>query len=357
MLKHKWLGSLLILSLIVILLSGCGLYGPEEAMEIDPPPSASLEIEDLDPTIEVTNVNGETQTSSTSTEAVSETVTLTIYYLDEQGDVVPLPMSVPDVEGIGKEVLKFMTINGPSSAVLPEGFTPILPAGTVSDMNVKFDQKLAIVDFSKEFLSYQAASPADEKKILDAITWTLTEFPTIEQVEIRVNGYPLEVMPTWNTPVVGPLSRLDGINIELANNIHIGQTTPVTLYFQKATADGEYLVPVTRLIPQTEDVAKATLEQLIIGPKQDSKFIPTLLPTTKVLSVNYKDNVVVADFDSELLGFNESLSQESIDMIVLSLTENTMATSVQITVNGKNDPLDTFATPILRPHNINKSAY
>ena len=135
MLKHKWLGSLLILSLIVVLLSGCGLYGPEEAMEIDPPP-VSLEIEDLNPTIEVTNTEGGNQTSSTSTENASEMVTLTIYYFDQQGDVVPLPMAIPKVEGIGKEVLRFMTMGGPAEATLPEGFRPVLPAGTVSDMNV-----------------------------------------------------------------------------------------------------------------------------------------------------------------------------------------------------------------------------
>ncbi len=356
MLKHKWLGSLLILSLIVILLSGCGLYGPEEAMEIDPPP-ASLEIEDLNPTIEVTNTEGGNQTSSTSTENASEMVTLTIYYFDQQGDVVPLPMAIPKVEGIGKEVLRFMTMGGPAEATLPEGFRPVLPAGTVSDMNVKFDQKLAIVDFSKEFLSYQAANSAEEKKILDAITWTLTEFPTVEQVEIRVNGYPLEVMPTWNTPVVGPLSRLDGINLELANNIHIGQTTPVTLYFQKGTEAGSYLIPVTRLIPQTEDIAKATLEQLILGPKQDSRLIPALLPTTKVLDVSYQDDILVADFDKELLGFNDAVSQEIIEMIVLSLTENTEASSVQIMVNGQTEQSEALAKPIFRPNNINKSAY
>ncbi|MFT9486927.1 MAG: GerMN domain-containing protein [Tepidibacillus sp.] len=349
----KWI---IMFSMVAILLTGCGLYGPEEKTEIDPPP-ATLESQDTTgSTLEVTNVNPDQTSSSAENDQDMKTVKFTIYFLDEKGDVVPLTMDIPKVVGIGQEVLNYMIVDGPAAAMLPAGFKPVIPAGTKLSMKVVADQKLAKVDFSREFLNYEAESAADEKKILDAITWTLTEFPTVEQVEITVNGYPLTEMPKWKTPILGPLSRLDGINLELANNIQMGHTTPVTIYFQRTTADHEYLVPVTRLIPATEDIAKATIEQLILGPKSGTDLTSSLLPSTKVLDVKVSNNLVVADFSDDLLGFNQELSQKVIDMIVWSLTENTPAKSVQIKVQGKTETLkENQSKPIVRPIAINAS--
>lgn len=350
------------ISLITLLFTGCGLYGPEETMEIDPPPTA-LEDQDTNVTLEITDLNMEQMnTGQVNTELMTEEdvklVKLTIYYFDENGDVVPLTMDIPKVEGIGQQVLNYMTIDGPAEELLPAGFRPVLPEGTKFTMNVKAEEKLAVVDFSKEFLSYNAKSEAEEKKILDAITWSLTEFPTIDQVEIRVNGYVLETMPVWNTPIVGPLSRANGINLELANHLQLGNTDSVTLYFNRATQNFDYLVPVTRVIPKAENLAEATLEQLILGPRSGSQLTSPILPTTKVLKVEVSDQLLVADFDEELLGFNQQLSQEVIDMIVWSLSENIQTSTIQIKVKGETALLpEQAAKPIIRPHFINATIF
>ena len=70
---------------------------------------------------------------------------------------------------------------------------------------------MATVDFSKEFKDYQAE---DEMKILQSITWTLTQFDSIEKVKLQMNGHPLEEMPVNGTPISGELSRNDGINLD-----------------------------------------------------------------------------------------------------------------------------------------------
>lgn len=360
MLKTQQLRFLLIISLIVTisLLTGCGLlFGPEETMEIDPPP-VTLELDSNVVDIVTNPANNSDNETLVSNQEEIVTVNLTIYFFDEKGDVVPLTMSIPKVEGIGKEVLKYMTVGGPAESIIPTGFIPVIPAGTSFDMNIKAEQKLAIIDFSKEFLNYEAKSPAEEKKILDAITWSITEFPTVEQVELRVNGFPLEAMPTWNTPIVGPLSRVDGINLELANNIDVSNTTSVTLYFNRATASFEYLVPVTRLIPKIDDIAKATLEQLIIGPRAGSSLTSSLLPTTKILSVKVSNDLLVADFDDELLGFNNQLTDKLINTLMWSLSENTGVPTIQIKIKGETNSLpDNLAKPILKPETINATLF
>ncbi|OEF99991.1 hypothetical protein BHF71_06875 [Vulcanibacillus modesticaldus] len=358
MFTSKRLMVIVILSLI-ILLSGCGLYGPEEAVEIDPPP-VTLEVpNDTEISLDTTEVAAdELSSTEVNDEQANKKVRLTIYYFDQSDDVVPLTLDIPKVEGIGQQMLKYMTVGGPAEEIIPTGFRPVLPAGTTFTMNVKPEQKLAIIDFSKEFLNYQAKSPAEEKKILDAITWSITGFPTVEQVEIRVNGYILEEMPVWKTPIVGPLSRADGINLELAGNLDISRTTPVTLYFYRTLQDKEYLVPVTRLIPKTDDIAKATLEQLIIGPKPGSNLTSSLLPTTKILSVKVSDNYLVADFDEEILGLDKQLSNQLIDMIVYSLTENTNIPTIQIKIKGETGNIPgILSEPIMRPEKINSIVF
>ncbi len=359
--KVKGLKIMMIFSIFIFLFTGCGLYGPEETMEIDPPP-VDLSLEDnSDISLEVTDLNTEQAPSDTGKGMATEeaqTVKLTIYFFDENENVVPLTMEIPKVEGIGQEVLKYMTAGGPGETMLPIGFKTILPEGTNFTMNIKPEEKLAIVDFSKEFLSYKADSPEVEKKILEAITWSLTEFPTVEKVEIRVNGYTLEVMPVWNTPIIGPISRIDGINLELASNIQIGQTTFVTLYFNKTTEKNDYLVPITRMIPKTDNIAKATLEQLIIGPKSGTGLSSPILPTTKVLSVEVSNQLLVADFDEDILGFNQELSQDVIDMIVWSLAENTEIPAIKLKVKGESTLLpEDLAKPINKPVFINSAIF
>lgn len=357
MVKSNLTRVALIIVVAIFALSGCNLYGLEEVPEIDPPP-ITLELDNSKIIDEVMEITQEevvvTNIEDVTFNEDSGTIKHTIYYFNDNNEVTPLTLDIPKVEGIGQQVLNYMTINGPVQELLPQGFSAILPEGTQFSLNVKADQQLAIVDFSTEFLNYEAKSAEKEKKILDAITWSLTEFPTIEKVEIRVNGYDLENMPVWNTPIVGPLSRNDGINLELANNINISNTSSVTLYFVRANEENEYFVPVTRIIPQTDNIAKETLEQLIIGPQVGSNLVTPILPTTNVINVKVSDNIIVADFDEGILGYDNQLSEQMIDMILYSLSESTNISTIQIKIDGETKDLpNELLVPIIADDVIN----
>ncbi|MCF6092629.1 GerMN domain-containing protein [Microaerobacter geothermalis] len=344
-----------VLFLLIFVLSGCGLFGPEEnvtSQPIDPPPLQEQEASEVN--IDISQTDGTTVISNEELQITQQV----IYLKDMNGYIVPQTMSIPKVEGIGKQVLRYMVKGGPVESILPEGFEAVLPEGTqVLGMSVKEDG-LAIVDFSKEFLNYQ---PDEEKAILDAITWSLTEFPTINRVTIWVEGRELEVMPVTKTPVHS-LSRANGINLELAENIDIGQTTPVTLYFQADTpsGDGTYYVPVTRLIPRSTDIVRDSLNQLIMGPKEGSNLFSGILPSTKLLSAVLDNNVAIANFDQTILSFDSGkASDDVIKSIVLTLTENTEADKVLVEVNGEStvttDSSD-FSKPVTRPQWINPAS-
>jgi germination protein M len=340
--------AVLVLILMPLALTGC-LFGPEQktSAPIDPPPEG----------MEEKYEEQAAKRSAESKEDKKNQARVQLYFLANSGHVVPYAVDMPKVEGIAKEAMKMLVKGSQVESKLPEGFSGVLPKGTkVKGLNIQ--EGTATIDFSKEFLSYQ---PEMEKKILDAITWTLTGFDSVERVNIWVDGRPLAKMPKGKTSAQG-LTRNRGINLELAEGVNISQSMPVTLYFLGQAPDNTvYYVPVTRMINRTDDVAGSVMRELILGPKHGSGLSGALAETLKVNKLQQKDKTVLVDFGDQLLqyGKGKSASKDAVQTIVLSLTENTGAEKVRITINGKTEatvegkPLDQAVT---RPEVVNPAS-
>lgn len=346
--QHKKITALIVIvALFLITVAGCGLFGPKESPAIDPPP-ATHTMKNLDDIIG-------------SGEELGEEVTLSdkvLYLLDTNGFVVPVTMKIPYVESIAQQVLRYMVAGGPVEELLPSGFKAPLPEGTTFTMDIA--NGLATVDFSNQFKNYAAAN---EQAIVDAITWALTEFSTIESVKLSINGAALEKMPVANTPVDRPLTRSNGINLEMGVGAMPGRTSAVTLYFEgeDATEGLQYYVPITRLIPMTNDLATATLQELIKGPKIGSGLVYSLLPNTQVRQTYIENGTAVADFDDMIRGvggvdLTGHATTRGLQSIVLSLAATQGVTKVQIMVNGKAELMTEtvdFTQPVSVPKQIN----
>lgn len=341
--------TVLVLLLMPLALTGC-LFGPEQktSAPIDPPP------EGVEKKYEQQAAQQADESKEEAKADKKNLARVQLYFLANNGYVVPYAVDMPKVEGIAKEAMKMLVKGSQAESKLPEGFSGVLPEGTkVKGLNIQ--DGTATIDFSKEFLSYQ---PEMEKKILDAVTWTLTGFDSVERVNIWVDGRPLAKMPKGKASAQG-LTRNRGINLELAEGVNIGQSMPVTLYFLGQAPDNTvYYVPVTRMINRTDDVAGSVMRELILGPRHGSGLSGALAETLKVNKLQVKDKTVLADFGGQLLqyGKGKSASKDAIQTIVLSLTENTGADKVKITVNGKAEatvegkPLDQAVT---RPAIVN----
>ncbi|HJV44496.1 MAG TPA: GerMN domain-containing protein [Bacillota bacterium] len=340
----------------VIVLSGCSFFGPEKASgpkPTDPPqisqnkPAGSKEVSS-----NLTPTDGKEAAQQDLTKAV-ESTTAPIYLMDPDGYVVPVTLNLPKSEGSAKQILNYMVKGGPVEELKPNGFTAILPEGTkVLGMTIK--DGVATVDFSPEFKKYEVK---DERKIVDAVTYALTSFKSVKEVKIWVNGHQQDTMPVGGTPITS-LSRDNGINIELAANVKMGETTPVTLYFQAQTAENNtYYVPVTRLVSRTDNKAAAIVNELVKGPKQGTNLFSSILPTTKVLNVKVNNGVAVVDFDDKLLSFNDGKANpQALESLVLSLTENANVSKVQFLVNGKPNVTSgekDYTKPVSRPAELN----
>jgi germination protein M len=327
--------------ILPLMLTGCTWGDKPASQAIDPPPTnAKL---DAEPVV----VKRAEVKKGRGTE---------LYFLTDAGYVVPYTVEVPAGKEVAKAAMRLMVKGEAGEQMLPAGFEPILPKNTkIKALNI--EDGTATVDFSKEFLNY----PADlEEKVLSAVTWTMTGFPKVKEVNIWVEGKPLAEMPKKKTPALH-LTRNRGINLERAEGIDISNSMPVTLYFLGQTPDNQvYYVPVTRMVKRTENVAQATLSELIKGPRQQSSLSSAIDQTLQVNKVSVNKNMVVADVGEQLLQYSADhrASKDAVGSLVLSLTENTGLKQVKLTVNGKQNVsvsgiAGDLTKPVMRPEKIN----
>ncbi|WP_226526291.1 GerMN domain-containing protein [Metabacillus niabensis] len=336
-----------------LLLSGCGLFNAEEATkEIDPPQDVTI-----------TEEGAKVETENAKSDQAEETITSQLYLIDKSGFVVPYSMNLPKTDSVAKQSLEYLVEGGPVSNMLPNGFKAVLPADTqVLGVNIK--DGTAVADFSKEFNNYKKE---DEAKILQAITWTLTQFDNVEKVKIWVNGHEQKEMPVNSTPIQDGVSREDGINHDSTDVVDITNTKPLTVYYM-AESDGQpYYVPVTKRISNEEtDPIVSAVNELTEGPSPSLGLMSDFQDSVELLSApKYEDGKVTLDFNESIFGsFDEEqkiISSDVLNTLVLTLTEQEGIESVAVTVNGKaeliNENGEKLTEPVTRPAKVNTGSF
>ncbi|WP_053374753.1 GerMN domain-containing protein [Paenibacillus sp. FJAT-27812] len=346
MIQKRWIRGAVLSGVLVLpmLTAGCGLFSQETSKPIDPPQIEQKEGVEGAETGQAVGVGDESQ--------------MTVYLEDRNGYLAPISLqtTLGANEAAGQKALEMMVENGAYANQLPEDFRAVIPQGTqIKSYKYDKEQKLAIVDFSEPFTNYNAK---DERTIVEAITWTLTAMPGIEGVEIWYQGAKLPEMPVDGYPLDDKLTRAVGINIEAAEGVNYAQSTPVTLYFSAQTLNEEqYYVPVTRLVARSASPTQAALEQLISGPLNKKELTSVILPDVQVKNVVQEGDVVTVDLQDEAYKDGEKLPTEMLQALVLSVTENSKATTVQIKVNGESNVVDmadqSYSQPVGRPHHVN----
>lgn len=200
-----------------VLLGGCGLLG-NKTKEIDPPQKETV--------VEGT-ANLEKETVSKKEDEAQKMVMTELYLIDKNGYVVPKSISLPNSTGVAKQALQYLVDNGPVANILPNDFRAVIPADTEVGVDIN-KEGVATVDFSPEFAKYKAE---DELKILQAITWTITQFDSVKSVKLQMNGHELNEMPVNKTPISSSLNRSSGINLDTTNVTDITNTIPLTVYY------------------------------------------------------------------------------------------------------------------------------
>ncbi|PLR98067.1 GerMN domain-containing protein [Bacillus sp. T33-2] len=347
-----------------VFLSGCGLFGGEVKKEIDPPQQATTlkEGEDI-------ALGEKSQTEAkpdAKEEAAEKTVMTDLYLIDKNGYVVAQKMELPKTESVAKQALEYLVVDGPVSGILPNGFRAVLPADTQVSVNIK--DGTATVDFSKEFKNY---NKEDERRILEAVTYTLTQFDSVKKVKLQMNGHELKEMPVNGTPVGETLSRGVGINVDTSDAVDISNTRSLTLYYLGGEEGAYYYVPVTKRVSNKEkDNITAAVYELVKGPAHDSNLLSNFLPEVKLVdkpvvengqvTLNFNESIYESFEDKDGKG-DKVVSEYLLNSLVLSLTEQKGIKSVAVKVKGGSDIVtDTgkkLSAPVTRPENVNTGSF
>jgi germination protein M len=349
MIQKRWIRGAVLTGVLVlpIITAGCGFFSQETSQSIDPP---QIEVKD--------GADGAQGAETGQAAELGEQSQMTVYLEDRNGYLAPISLqtTLGANESAAQRALEMMVENGAYANQLPEDFRAVIPQGTqIKSYKYDKEQKLAKVEFSEPFKDYNAQ---DERTIVEAITWTLTAMPDIKGVEIWYEGAKLPEMPVDGYPLDETLTRAIGINIETAEGVNYDQSTPVTLYFSAQTlSDEQYYVPVTRLVARTATPAQSALEQLISGPLNKKELTSVILPDVQVKNVAVEGDVATVDLQDEAYQEGQKLPTEMLQALVLSVTENTGAATVQIKVNGEvnivDDANNSYSQPVGRPHHVN----
>ncbi|MDG5786904.1 GerMN domain-containing protein [Evansella sp. AB-P1] len=292
---------------------------------------------------------------------VSESVMRELYLMDRNGLVAPQTLTIPTGENEVEKVVEYLVNGGPVTEVLPSGFQAVLPSGTeILGAEVSSDG-IVTIDFSEEFSDYH---PNQELQVLQALTWTVTQLSDVNRLMIKVEGEQLEMMPQNGTPIASGYTRAHGINLEMSDQTDLVNTNSVVLYFLSENEGRTYYVPVTRRVPAQEDVYQAVVGELLKGPSMLTALLSDFDSNVQLVEEpRFSNGTLTVNFSKELLNKNEgtALSEDVLNMLVLSLTEQENVENVSLLVDSEEtievSTGETLSTPVNRPNTVNTGEY
>ena len=358
--NRKWATVVLLIPLLSACSSAGGKSGSDSAA-VDPPPApveqamlaASGEGQEAWPTI----------AQPSAVQEVPEHA-VTVYLKDEQGYLAPMtlrldeegPEATESVQAAAETALSWLTQSAERQSQLPEGFTAILPEA-LKAVSVKLDTDsgTAAIDFAAPLPELPAAQ---ERQLLEALVWSMTELPGIDKVTLTTGGKPIRSLPASGLPAPEVLTRGIGINVEQSQGVQPSRAMGVTLYFSATTPGGDgYFVPVTRLIERSDDRMKAAMNELIKGPAKTSALQPVLLPGITVDQLAPQAGSVNISLLDEGWSPANAVPSAMMQAIVLTMTEVSDTPSVKVAINGDDSFEDsdqrTYDRPVNRPVVVN----
>lgn len=267
--------------------------------------------------------------TQTAAEPEVEMQSITCWYEDGDGYLVPVTREIPRQDGIAKATLSLMVKSSANDlAAARLGLTNVLPEGTKFEIDIADGH--ARVDLSKEALN--CASAEEELLMVGGTAAALCCFDTVEDVTFLFDGKKRSRL-THGTDVSGAFS-IDDVNVESIATMSGEYAQQVQLYFPSAS--GRMLVPVTRTVFSEADVSTAILE-LAKGPKADSGLERPLPADCGVRSVRMKNGVVTIDFSAAFADVlqGEDGGKQALNAIMFTAGQFPGVKKVEVTIEGK----------------------
>lgn len=259
----------------------------------------------------------------------------TLYYLSDDGFVVPVMKRIPWEEGIGKAALSYITggtDNDKSAAEM--GLNTVIPEGT--EYTLKIDDGVAVVNM-KSLTAFD--SQGEEAAMVTAIVNTLTEFSSIDSVKITLDGKTVNSLP--NGTDISRAMSVFALNTENGEVAVSGDANAMTLYFPTYSAGLN--IPVTRYI-NAEPSFAAAVNELVKGT-EDSRLLNVIPAGTQLNKAYINEGIAKVDFNASFkdIEYVEGMLEAARDVLCLCAGEYEDVYGVDIYVDGEEYSLHSEA--------------
>jgi spore germination protein GerM len=158
---------------------------------------------------------------------------------------------------------------------------------------------------------------------LDSIVFTLTDFSTVSQVQIQVNGTNLGGVRA--RPVLNPINP---------QNLKVDYSTTEFLPLYFPAANSAHDIRLIRMVPKTKQTAEATVRAILEGPGPYGNAVRQVIPAgTELRGIKINNGVVLVDFTQPFA--NAGDLGAAMRTVVESLTTLPTVSGVQFLVEGR----------------------
>jgi len=264
-----------------------------------------------------------------------------IYLLDKNNYLSRTKISVNNKNEVSKaiDLIEGLTISGKKKDIIPNGFKSLLPEDT-KVLNIKFDNNILTIDFSSEFNNIKEDS---EKKVIEALTYTLTSIYGIDKIEICVDGKKLTNLPNSKIKLPDYLDKNYGINKKYEFS-SLSDIDSYTVYYVFNDNNQVYYTPVTKYVNnQKQDKVKIIIDELSTSLLYESNLMSYLDANVKLLDYELTDKTIKLNFNDLILSdiANNLILEEVMYTIGLSLCDELNIDEVIFEVN--NQEISTFS--------------
>jgi len=213
-----------------------------------------------------------------------------------------------------KLLLDTMIEKNNKNALLPSYFKPVLPQNT-KVLSVELENKILKINFSSEFLN---VSDEQLEKMIEALTFTLTEIDDINGVELYVEKELLKYISNNKLPTI--LTKDIGINkkYELTSNKDISK---VILYF---LGENNNYIPITKYVNDDREKIEIIVESLSSNYIFYENLVSVASFNLELLDYKLESNTLILTFNSFIYDNYENnlVNNELINMISYSVFDN-----------------------------------
>lgn len=248
------------------------------------------------------------------------------YYKDANGFIVPINTDIVLEEGIAKAVIRQMVVGSIKETLLNKiDLYGAIPEGT-EIIGMSIEDGLCVVDFTKEILNN--ATYEDEERMITAISYALTEFDTIDKVEIRVEGQILSSLPqgyplntAFERKNINLVGSADGVNY--------------TVFFKtpETEIEGHY-VPITFTADKVDNPVKLVLERLFNGAPENLNVQNDVPHGINLNDVNVSNGLAKIDLSVDALKLRQDEYEELRQIVVLCLQQFDDISDYEFRVEG-----------------------